>query len=151
MANTMVKNYMHLIFHIKSTSIQMQQNDLPRIFAYIGGIIKELDGIPFIVGGMPDHVHLLTTLPKNMTLIDLARITKAKSSRWIKTLSPYYSKFAWQDGYGAFSVSPSILEKTVDYIKNQERHHQRKSFQDEYKAILKAYHIPYDERYLFND
>ncbi len=151
MANTMVKNYMHLIFHIKSTSVQMQQSDLPRIFAYIGGIIKDLGGIPFIVGGMPDHVHLLATLPKNMTLIDLARITKSKSSKWIKTLSPYYSTFAWQDGYGAFSVSPSILEKTVEYIKNQECHHQRKSFQDEYKAILKAYHIPYDERYLFND
>jgi REP element-mobilizing transposase RayT len=151
MANTMVKNYMHLIFHIKSTSVQMQQSDLPRIFAYIGGIIKDLGGIPFIVGGMPDHVHLLATLPKNMTLIDLARITKSKSSKWIKTLSPYYSTFAWQDGYGAFSVSPSILEKTVEYIKNQECHHQRKSFQEEYKAILKAYHIPYDERYLFND
>ena len=62
MANTMVKNYMHLIFHIKSTSVQMQQGDLPRIFAYIGGIIKELGGIPFIVGGMSDHVHLLITL-----------------------------------------------------------------------------------------
>jgi REP element-mobilizing transposase RayT len=151
MANTMVKNYMHLIFHIKSTSVQMQQGDLPRIFAYIGGIIKELGGIPFIVGGMPDHVHLLITLPKNMTLVDLARITKAKSSRWIKTISSDYCTFAWQDGYGAFSVSPSILEKTVDYIKNQERHHQKKSYQDEYKAFLEAYKIPYDEKYIFND
>jgi hypothetical protein len=151
MANTMVKNYMHLIFHIKSTSVQMQQGDLPRIFAYIGGIIKELGGIPFIVGGMPDHVHLLITLPKNMTLVDLARITKAKSSRWIKTISSDYCTFAWQDGYGAFSVSPSILEKTVDYIKNQERHHQKKSYQDEYKAFLEAYKLPYDEKYIFND
>ena len=117
----------------------------------IGGIIKDLGGIPFIVGGMPDHVHLLITLPKNMTLVDLARITKAKSSRWIKTISSDYCTFAWQDGYGAFSVSPSILEKTVDYIKNQERHHQKKSYQDEYKAFLEAYKIPYDEKYIFND
>ena len=151
MANTMVKIYLHIIFHIKSTSVQMHPNDLSRIFAYIGGILGELGAIPMIVGGVSDHVHLLTSLPKNVALCDLMRTVKANSSRWIKSLSPAYATFAWQDGYGAFSVSPSILEKTVQYIRNQEAHHQRTSFSDEYKALLEAYMISYDEKYIFND
>ena len=151
MANSMIRIDVHLIFHIKSTSVRMQRSDLPRIFAYIGGILKDIGSIPIIIGGMPDHIHVLWALPSNMTISELARTTKAKSSRWIKTLSPYYSTFAWQDGYGAFSVSPSILDKTINYIKNQERHHRTKSFQDEYKAFLEAYKIPYDEKYIFND
>ena len=151
MANSMVKIDVHLIFHIKTTSVQMNTGDLQQIFAYIGGVLKEYGGIPFIVGGITDHVHILSSLPQNMTISEMARITKANSSRWIKTLSPIYSKFAWQNGYGAFSVSPSLLDKTILYIKNQERHHRTKSFQDEYKAFLEAYQIPYDEKYLFND
>ncbi|MBP5671095.1 MAG: transposase [Victivallales bacterium] len=151
MANSMIKIDVHLIFHIKSTSVQMQQCDLPQIFSYIGGILRDIGSIPIIIGGIPDHIHTLVALPSNMTISELVRTTKAKSSKWIKTLSPYYSMFAWQDGYGAFSVSPSILDKTINYIKNQENHHRTKSFQEEYMAFLKAYKIPYDEKYIFND
>jgi REP element-mobilizing transposase RayT len=151
MANSMVKIDVHFIFHIKTTSVPMAPGDLPQIFAYIGGTLKEFGSIPLIVGGISDHVHLLASLPASMTISEMARITKANSSRWIKTLSPAYSKFAWQNGYGAFSVSPSLLDKTILYIKNQERHHRTKSFQDEYKAFLEAYQIPYDEKYIFND
>ena len=129
----------------------MNTDDLPQIFAYIGGVLKEYGSIPFIVGGITDHVHILSSLPPNMTISEMARITKANSSRWIKSLSPAYSKFAWQNGYGAFSVSPSLLDKTILYIKNQERHHRVQTFQDEYKAFLEAYKIQYDEKYLFND
>ncbi|MBR4369506.1 MAG: transposase [Victivallales bacterium] len=114
-------------------------------------VLKEYGSIPFIVGGITDHVHILSSLPQNMTISEMARITKANSSRWIKTLSPVYSKFAWQNGYGAFSVSPSLLDKTILYIKTQESHHRVQTFQDEYKAFLDAYKIPYDEKYLFND
>ena len=110
MANSMVKIDVHLIFHIKNTSVPMNPVDLPRIFAYIGGILKEIGSIPIIVGGISDHVHNLLALPQSMTISELARITKAKSSKWIKHLSPAYSTFAWQTGYGAFSVSPSILD-----------------------------------------
>ena len=147
----MVKINLHIIFHIKSTSVQMRQEDLPQIFAYIGGILKGEGSVPITVGGVSDHIHLLSNLPKDKTVSELVRVTKAKSSKWIKTLSPYYSNFAWQNGYGAFSVSPSILDKTINYIKDQARHHQLKSYQDEYKAMLEAYHIPYDEKYIFND
>ena len=147
----MVKIDVHLIFHIKSTSVQMHHGDLPRIFAYIGGILNGFGSIPLIVGGVCDHIHILTTLPKNQTIVALVRNTKSNSSRWIKTISPLYSSFAWQDGYGAFSVSPSLIEKTINYIKNQEQHHHTMSFSDEYKAFLNAYKLQYDEQYLFND
>ena len=151
MANSMVKINLHIIFHIRSTSVQMREEDLPQIFAYIGGILNGEGSVPITVGGVSDHIHLLSNLPKDKTVSELLRVTKAKSSKWIKTLSPYYANFAWQNGYGAFSVSPSILDKTINYIKDQSRHHQMKSYQDEYKAMLEAYHIPYDEKYIFND
>ncbi|MBO4511836.1 MAG: transposase [Victivallales bacterium] len=151
MANTMVQNYVHIVFRIKSTSILMQRSDLPRIHAYLGGLLKNLGCIPVIVGGVHNHIHALISLSKNIALSGLMRNLKANSSRWIKTLSPNYESFAWQDGYGAFSISPSILGKTIDYIKNQELHHQIYSFADEIKALLDAYNIQYDEKYLFND
>ncbi len=151
MANSMLKINLHIIFHIKSTSVQIRQEDLPQVFAYIGGILKGEGSVPITVGGVSDHIHLLSNLPKDKTVSEWVRVTKAKSSKWIKTLSPYYSNFAWQNGYGAFSVSPSILDKTINYIKDQARHYQMKSYQDEYKAMLEAYHIQYDEKYIFND
>ena len=151
MANSLVKIDIHIIFHIKSTSIQMRQDDLSRIFTYIGGILKELGSVPIIVGGITNHIHILTTLPSNITLSDMMRTTKAKSCRWIKTLTPEYAAFAWQDGYGAFSVCPSILDKVINYIRNQEKHHRVKSFEDEYLSLLNAYQIPYDNNHIFND
>ena len=151
MGNAMVKIDVHLIFHIKSTSVPMLPDDLPRIFAYLGGILRDLGCVPIIVGGITDHIHILTTLSKTKSLSEIMRIIKSKSSKWIKTINPYYNRFAWQNGYGAFSVSPSIVDKTIAYIQNQVNHHRRTSFQDEYKAFLEAYRIPFDEKYLFND
>lgn len=129
----------------------MRKDDLPRVFAYIGGIIKKINSLPIEIGGMPDHVHILTSLPKTMSLSDFVRIIKAESSKWIKTINSHYRNFSWQEGYGAFSVSPSILEKTIQYIRGQENHHKERSFQEEYKMFLDAYGIQYDERYAFGD
>ncbi len=151
MASSLVKINVHLIFHIKTTSIPMRSTDLPRIFNYLGGILRSLGSIPFIVGGVDNHIHILTTLPASLPLADLVRTTKAKSSRWIKTLDEGYSSFSWQNGYGAFSVSPSVLETTIDYIKNQDKHHRVKSFEEEYKALLDAYQISYDGHFAFDD
>ena len=151
MANAFVKINLHIIFHIKSTSITMRSNDLPRIFEYIGGIIRGLDGLPMAIGGTLDHIHILSSLPKNQCIPDFVRTIKSKSSKWIKSLDKYYAKFAWQDGYGAFSVSPSILDTTKKYIYNQAEHHRTHTFEEEYKAFLSAYGIQYDERYLFSD
>lgn len=126
----------------------MRECDLQRIFSYFGGIIKTEGGIPIQIGGMPDHVHILTTLPKNSTVPDFVRNLKAESSRWIKTIDSCYRSFSWQEGYGAFSVSASALPKVIRYISEQYRHHGRKSFLDEYKEFLDAYNIEYDEKFV---
>ena len=129
----------------------MRAIDLPRIFAYIGGIINGLGGCPIIVGGMSDHVHVLASLPKTMSLSEFVMKIKMESSKWMKTIDASYARFAWQDGYGAFSVSPSILSNTEEYIKNQSEHHKRRSFEDEYKLFLEKYEVKYDARYAFGD
>lgn len=129
----------------------MRKNDLDQIHAYLGGIIKNIGGIPIIIGGINDHVHVLTSLPKTMALADFVRIVKADSSKWIKLLDSHYANFAWQEGYGAFSVSPSLIEKTINYIRNQADHHRKHTFQEEYKRFLDAYGIEYDERFAFEE
>ena len=149
MASSLVKIDIHLVFHVKSTGIPMRKEDLPRIFQYIGDVIKGMDSIPIVVGGIEDHIHILASLPKTMALTDFVRNIKANSSKWIKTLDCYYAPFCWQDGYGAFSVSPSLLDKTINYIRKQEEHHRKRSFHDEYKSFLKRYNISYDEKYVF--
>ena len=151
MANSMVKINVHGIFHVKSTSVQMDARDLPRIFGYIGGILKGIGAIPIIIGGVSDHIHFLSTLPSMLSISEMMRTVKTKSSRWIKTLSHAYSSFAWQDGYAAFSVSPSVLERTIGYIQNQAQHHQMTSYADELKTLLDDYQVSYDEKHLFND
>ena len=129
----------------------MHSDDLERIFQYIAGIIRGLDGIAIEVGGISDHVHILASLPKTMKLIDFVRTIKSESSKWIKKLGGEYLKFSWQDGYGAFSVSSSLLNITASYIRNQSEHHRTKTFIEEYKAILEEYGISYDEKYAFGD
>lgn len=129
----------------------MRTEDLQRIYRYIGGIIKGLEGIPIEIGGTSNHVHILTSLPKSLALTDFIREIKANSSKWIRQLDTHYTQFAWQDGYGAFSVSPSLLEKTVQYIRSQEEHHKKRSFSEEYRLFLDAYGITYDKRYAFGD
>ena len=151
MASTLVKLYVHLIFHVRSNSVKMKEEDLPRIFAYIGGIIRNANGTAIEIGGRTDHLHILCSMPKTMSLADLVRSIKTNSHKWLKELEPYYLDFAWQEGYGAFSVSQSQLDKTIKYIQRQEEHHRQRSFQEEYKLFLQAYGIEYNEQYAFAD
>ena len=148
MANTYVNNIVHIVFHVKSKGTPILADDLDHVHKYIGGITKNIGGTLIAIGGMPDHVHLLTSLPKTIALSDFVKTIKANSSRWIKELSPYYNGFSWQDGYGAFSVSSSVISKVVNYIRNQEKHHKQQTAKDEYKAFLDACGIEYDEKYL---
>lgn len=151
MANTFTSINVHVIFHVKSTGIKILNNDLGRTFSYIGGIINGIGGIPIEIGGIDNHIHILTSLPKNMSLSDFVRIIKSDSSRWIKTIDKYYNNFSWQEGYGAFSVSSSLIIKTTNYIRNQNEHHKTMTFREEYKSFLEAYGIKYDEKYAFDD
>ena len=151
MASSLVKLNVHIIFHVKSTSVVIRNDDLPDLFQYVGGTIKGLGGIPIEVGGVGDHIHILATLPRTMALADFVRDIKANSSKWVRQADKSYAWFSWQDGYAAFSVSPSLIDKTVSYIRRQEEHHKKRSFEDEYRSFLEHYGISYDERYVFSD
>ena len=152
MANTLVQMYVHIVFHVKKSSIRILENDLPRLFEYMGGIIRRHHGIPIQIGGIPNHIHILSTLPKNMTLSDLVKCIKVGSHKWMESNNKeYYAHFTWQDGYGAFSVSPSGVDAVTQYIQNQKAHHRNISFIEEYKLFLDNAGIEYDERYAFDD
>ena len=150
MANTYTKLNIHIVFHIKSTGIPLRKEDLSQVFSYIGGIINNIGGYPVTVGGITNHIHILATMPKTMSVADFVKTIKANSSRWIKSIDSYYEAFSWQEGYGAFCVSPSLLKKTIHYIETQEKHHHVESVRDEFIRFLKANGIEFDERYLLN-
>lgn len=148
MANTYTKLNIHIVFHVKSTGITIRQKDLEQVFAYIGGIIQNVGGYPITVGGIENHIHILATMPKTMSVSEFVQKIKANSSKWIKTIDEYYEDFAWQEGYGAFCVSPSLLKKTIRYIETQEQHHHEVSVRDEFIQFLKENGIEFNERYL---
>ena len=151
MAQSLSKLYVHIIFHIKSPSIKIRKTDTDELYAYIGAIIKDNNSIPIIINGTEDHIHILCVLSKNIALAKLVEEIKRHSSRWIKTKGSHYAQFAWQGGYGGFSVSQSLHDKTKRYIENQEEHHKKISFKEEYLLFLKEYHIEYNEQYLWNE
>ena len=151
MASTLVKINIHLVFHVKSSGVKIRETDLDKMFAYIGSIIRSMGEMPITIGGMPDHIHILTSLPKTEALSDFVRKIKAESSKWIRMQDVHYNNFAWQEGYGAFSVSPTLIAKTSQYIRGQAEHHKKRTFQEEYRLFLEAYGIEYDARYAFSD
>lgn len=120
------------------------------LYAYIGGICKKMECDPICIGGYSDHVHVLCLLSRKVALMKLVEEIKSHSSRWMKMKSGELQGFYWQEGYGAFSVSPFHVQMLKGYIKNQEEHHQQNSFQDEYRTILEKYEVDYDERYVWD-
>ena len=117
---------------------------------YLGGICNALDCQTIKVGGYTDHVHILCMLSKKIALMKLVEQVKSNSSKWMKTKHESLANFYWQDGYGAFSVNPSEVETVIKYIANQHEHHEKKTFQDEYRAFLNKYNVPFDERYVWD-
>ena len=151
MAQSLAQVYIHLVFHTKYSSVTIREEDLPKLFAYIDGIVVNQNAMVIQIGGVPNHIHILCTLPRIVSMANFVEEIKKCSSRWIKTLDSYYSKFAWQGGYGIFSVSASQVQKVKNYVTNQKEHHRKKTFQEEYEAFLKAYNIEYDPEYVFKD
>jgi putative transposase len=140
MAQSLAKIYIHLIFHIKTTSPKIRENDLERLHNYIGKLVKTTGCAEIKAGGVGDHVHVLFILSKDVTISQIVEEIKRNSSRWIKNLDPvYYHFFAWQGGYAAYSISQSVVDKTLQYIANQKEHHTKHSFAEEYRAFLKLY------------
>ncbi len=122
----------------------------PALHAYLATVARNVDCECFRVGGVADHVHLAVRLSRTITMAQLIEELKTSSSKWLKTQSPALAAFAWQRGYGAFSVGPSVLNALLHYIDNQEEHHRTRTFLDEYRAILKKYGIEYDGRYVWD-
>jgi putative transposase len=150
MGQSLVKQYTHIIFSTKHQQPLIIDSVEEELYKYIGGICKNLDCNPVIVGGYKDHVHILCLLSKKIALMKLLETVKTNSSKWVKTLDERLSNFYWQNGYGAFSVDPLRIDKAKGYIQNQREHHRVKTFQEEFLEILEEYNMEYDERYLWD-
>jgi putative transposase len=150
MPQSLSQVYVHITFSTKDRINLIDFEIENRLFEYLGGICKELECNPVQIGGYKNHVHILCTLSKSITQSDLIMNLKKNSSKWIKSLNNKYKGFYWQRGYGIFSVNPSEIDLVVKYIINQKRHHEKRSFEDEYRAFLRKYKIDFDERYVWD-
>lgn len=140
----------HLIFSTKDRRPILDDSIHPALYAYLATVARNAKCECYRVGGVADHVHLAVRLSRMTNVAELVEILKSSSSKWLKTQSPALSKFSWQRGYGAFSVGPTDLSALIHYISIQETHHQKQTFEDEFRAFLKKYGIEYDERYLWD-
>jgi putative transposase len=138
----------HLIFSTKLRRPLITPDIRSDLFAYLGGIVRELQGTALIVNGTCDHVHMLIRIRPVQSIAEIARVVKTNSSRWIRKKG--HKEFGWQAGYGAFSVSESNVQAVSKHIATQEEHHRKRSFQEEFVAFLKKNNVVYDERYIWN-
>ncbi|MBA3713935.1 MAG: IS200/IS605 family transposase [Pyrinomonadaceae bacterium] len=147
----MPQSYSNLIYHIvfstKNREPLIVDAVKSRLYDYVGGTIRKQGGIALAINGMADHVHLLAKLRPDKAVSDVLRDLKANASGWMHEVFPELKDFSWQNGYGAFTVSPSQIEKVRAYIANQELHHAKRSFREEFVALLKA-NEEFDEKYL---
>jgi REP element-mobilizing transposase RayT len=139
---------LHLIFGTKDRRPLITPEIRNDLFAYLGGIIREMHGTALIINGTADHVHMLIRIRPAQAAAEIARVVKANSSRWVH--EKWKARFAWQTGYGAFSVSESNVPGGSQYIATQEEHHKKLTFQEEYVAFLKKNKIDFDERYIWS-
>jgi REP element-mobilizing transposase RayT len=147
MSHTFTNLLTHVIFSTKDREPLITTALHDDLLAYLGGIVRELGGTLRAANARPDHVHLLCSLPPTMATADALRVVKTNSSRWVHR-SRNYAGFDWQTGYGAFSVSHSLAPAVVRYIRGQEKHHRRVTFQEEFITFLRKNGIAYDERYI---
>jgi REP element-mobilizing transposase RayT len=150
MPQSLVKNTIHLVFSSKNRQPCLKEELRPRVFAYLAGIFEKWESPAIVIGGHDDHVHALFLLSKNHPLKRIVEEVEKGSSKWIKTLGSELAEFAWQNGYGAFSVSESNVPDVKSYIERQSVHHRRMTFQDELRQLLVRHGITVDERYLWS-
>ena len=150
MAHNYTSLYYHLIFSTKKREPWLRREYRDQVWAYMGGIARKNKMSALMIGGMPDHAHVLLRAKPTFSVSRILQLIKGGSSLWIHETFPKLKQFAWQDGYGAFSVSKSKIPSLIKYIQNQEEHHKRKTFQDEVLELLKLHDIEYDERYIWD-
>ena len=140
----------HLVFSTKHREPLIALDVEAALYAYLSGILKAKCCPALTIGGMPDHVHVLFQLARTAAISDVVEDLKKDSSRWIKTRGAAFGGFYWQAGFGAFSVGQSNVETTRKYIDNQKTHHTTRTFQEEYRILLRKYAVEFDERYVWD-
>jgi putative transposase len=148
MSHTYSSNRIHIIFSTKNREKTLSQELQPKVWAYMAGIAHNQGFEAMIVGGVEDHVHALLILSPTLPLAKAVQFLKGSSSKWLNDNREMDSRFAWQEGYGAFSVSASQTSDLVNYIRGQREHHAKKSFEEEFVAFLKKYGVEYDPAYV---
>jgi putative transposase len=140
----------HLVFSTKNRQPLIDAEIQSRLYEYIGGILRAEKSVLLAAGGTPDHIHLLVSLSRELSIAETLRIVKANSSKWLHGTFPDRQKFAWQAGYGAFSVSFSNIPDVKKYIAGQAEHHRVRTFQEEFREFLRRHEIEWDERYVWD-
>lgn len=149
MADTYSRIYLQIVFVVKRRENLIQKAWMDELHKYICGIVTAKQQKVYAIGGVADHIHILLSIKPDILLSDLVRDIKSNSSRWINERGYVDGKFQWQHGYGAFSYSHFHLDTIIAYINNQEEHHRKKSFKQEYKKLLEEYQVSYKDEYLF--
>jgi len=150
MANTYTALHYHVVFSTKNREPWITTEHEQRIWSYLGGIARENDIKPLMIGGIENHVHLLLGIPAALAVSKAVQMIKGGSSAWIKEMLPGMKGFGWQDGYGAFTVSKSLVPEVTRYVSEQRQHHQGRTFEQEYRSLLERHEIKFDERYMFD-
>ena len=150
MANTYTKLLYHLVFSTKRREPLITSDFQKDLYSYMAGIAQREGAKAFEIGGMPDHIHLVIQTGTEPSLAQIAKVVKAKSSKWLNERVNKRGYFAWQTGYGAFTVSESQFARVRTYVRRQEQHHRRLSYQDEFRGLLIKHGIEFDERYLWD-
>lgn len=151
MPNTYTQIHLQIVFAVENRISLINQSWKDELYKYITGIIQNHQHKLLAINGIPDHIHILIGMRPTQALSYLMQQIKRDSSSWINDNKLTKGKFQWQEGYGAFSYSRSHLPNVIEYIENQELHHRKKSFIQEYKEILQKFEISYDERYIFKE
>lgn len=149
MANTFSQIYIQTVFAVSNRLSLIRPEFKEEVYKYITGIVRNQGHKLISINGIPDHVHILIGLKPSMALSDLVREIKSDSSNFVNEQRFVRGKFSWQEGYGAFSYGHSQLDKIIRYIQNQEKHHTRRSFKDEYLTLLRKFDIAFEEKYVF--
>ncbi|MEK7852464.1 MAG: IS200/IS605 family transposase [Planctomycetota bacterium] len=149
MANTYSQLYIHIIFAVKGRDNLIGNNNKDELYKYITGIIQNKGQKLICINGMPNHIHIFIGMKPDIAISDLVRDVKHFSTNFINDKRWVCGKFYWQEGFGAFSYSNSQIDPVVKYIQNQEKHHSKMSFKEEYLKILQKFNVTYDEKYLF--
>ncbi|MDO8998721.1 MAG: IS200/IS605 family transposase [Bacteroidota bacterium] len=151
MANTYTQIYLQFVFSVKYRDAVINNEWKDELYKYITGIVKNNNHKMICINGIPDHIHILVGLNPVQSISNLLQDIKGNSSKWINEKRLVKGKFEWQEGYGAFSYSQSQIKDIVAYIENQEEHHKKKSFNEEYLDFLKKFEVSYDEKFTFKE